>query len=216
MPARLRIASPAATPAPPIQLASTGLPKTPPIARSRSAVCVGSVMAWGARMASRPSLPGSCSTSSTARAYRSASASPRTSTGLAWLQCGGNSRSSAARVGSDSSASAPPERNSSSVASTAGPPALVTIASRGPAGRGCLANASAMWNRSAMRSTRSTPERRKAASSTSSRPASAPVWEAAARAPASVRPGLRTMIGLLSATSRAAERKARASPIVSM
>ena len=64
--------------------------------------------------------------------------------------------------------------------------------------------------------TRSTPQRRKAASSTSSLPVSDPVCEAAALAPASVRPGLITMIGLLGATSRAADRKARASPMVSM
>ena len=64
--------------------------------------------------------------------------------------------------------------------------------------------------------TRRTPQRRKAASSTSSLPVSDPVCEAAARAPASVRPGLMTMIGLVSATSRAADRNARASPMVSM
>ena len=64
--------------------------------------------------------------------------------------------------------------------------------------------------------TRSTPLRRKAASSTSSLPVSEPVWEAAALAAAAVRPGLMTMMGLLSATSRAAERNERASPMVSM
>ncbi len=64
--------------------------------------------------------------------------------------------------------------------------------------------------------TRSTPLRRKAASSTSSLPVSDPVCEAAALAAAAVRPGLMTMMGLLSATSRAAERKARALPMVSM
>ena len=64
--------------------------------------------------------------------------------------------------------------------------------------------------------TRSTPLRRKAASSTSSLPVSEPVCEAAALAAAAVRPGLMTMMGLFSATSRAAERKERASPMVSM
>jgi hypothetical protein len=59
-------------------------------------------------------------------------------------------------------------------------------------------------------------QRRNAASSTSSAPASAPVCEAAARAAASVRPALITMIGLFSATSRAAEMNERASPIDSM
>ena len=69
---------------------------------------------------------------------------------------------------------------------------------------------------SEMRSTRKMPTRRNAASSTSSLPASEPVCEAAALAAAAVRPALITMIGLASATSRAAERKRRASPIVSM
>ena len=64
--------------------------------------------------------------------------------------------------------------------------------------------------------TRSTPLRRKAASSTSSLPVSEPVWEAAALAAAALRPGLMMMIGLLSATSRAAERNDRALPMDSM
>src|ERR1035438_5465316 len=48
--------------------------------------------------------------------------------------------------------------------------------------------------------------------STSSEPVNDPVCVAAARLPASVRPGLMTIIGLFNATSRAAERKARAWP----
>ena len=64
--------------------------------------------------------------------------------------------------------------------------------------------------------TRSTPLRRKAASSTSSLPVSEPVCEAAALAAAAERPGLMTMMGLFSATSRAAERKERALPMLSM
>ncbi len=73
-----------------------------------------------------------------------------------------------------------------------------------------------MWNNSAMVSTRSTPTRRNAACSTSSLPVSEPVCEAAAFAAAAVRPTLMTMIGFVSATSRAAERNDRASPIDSM
>jgi hypothetical protein len=64
--------------------------------------------------------------------------------------------------------------------------------------------------------TRSTPQRRNAASSTSSEPAREPVCEAAALAACSERPALITMMGLLRATSRAADRKLRASPIASM
>ena len=57
-----------------------------------------------------------------------------------------------------------------------------------------------------MELTRSTPTRRKAASRTSSVPVSEPVCEAAALAAAAVRPALITMMGLVSETSRAAER----------
>ena len=64
--------------------------------------------------------------------------------------------------------------------------------------------------------TRKTPERRNAASSTSSDPVSAPVWDAAACAASSLRPALITMIGLLSDTSRAADMNDRAFPIDSM
>ena len=73
-----------------------------------------------------------------------------------------------------------------------------------------------MSNNSEMASTRRTPTRWKAACKTSSLPVSEPVCEAAALAAASVRPGLMTMIGLVSATSRAADKKARASPMLSM
>ena len=119
-------------------------------------------------------------------------------------------------VSGDSSASSPPPATSASVASTPGPPALVRMHSRLPRGRGCLASTSDMKKMSAMLFTRSTPLRRKAASSTSSLPVSAPVCEAAALAAAAVRPALITMTGLVSETSRAAERNERASPIDSM
>ena len=67
-----------------------------------------------------------------------------------------------------------------------------------------------------MLSTRNTPLRRNAASSTSSDPARAPVWEAAACPAASVRPAFMTMMGLVRATSRAADKNERASPMDSM
>src|ERR1700687_4632501 len=67
-----------------------------------------------------------------------------------------------------------------------------------------------------MFSTRRTPQRRKAASYTSSLPVKAPVCDAAAREAASERPALITMIGLLNDTSRAADKKDRASPIDSI
>ena len=138
------------------------------------------------------------------------------STGLLWLQCAGKNRLNSAIVFSDRGASRPPPPINASVASTPGPPALVTIVSRSPEGRGCLASISAMLNKSAMLSTRSTPTLLNPALRTSSLPVSAPVWEAAALAAASVLPGLMTMMGLVNATSRAAERNQRASPIVSI
>jgi hypothetical protein len=73
-----------------------------------------------------------------------------------------------------------------------------------------------MSKRSEMLSTRRTPLRAKAASSTSSEPVREPVWEAAACEAAAVRPALMTMMGLVRATSRAAERNERASPTDSM
>ena len=60
-------------------------------------------------------------------------------------------------VSGESGASSPLFSISASVARTPGPPALVTIASRGPLGRGCLASTSAMSNTSEIESTRSTP-----------------------------------------------------------
>jgi hypothetical protein len=73
-----------------------------------------------------------------------------------------------------------------------------------------------MLNSSEIRPTRNTPQRRKAASSTSSLPVRDPVCATAAWDASSVRPGLMTMTGLVSATSRAADRNDRASPIDSM
>ena len=216
MPASRRRFAPSTTSAPPIQLASTGLPVLVAKGVSSSAVLVGSVIAWGVRMTSMPSDSGSLAATSRAAAYRSGGASPMMSTGLLWLQTEGSTALNAAVAAGEISVSCPPPPIRASVASTPGPPAFVTIVSLRPRGRGCLARTSAMPNMSSMLSTRSTPTRLNAASSTSSLPVSEPVWEAAALAAWAVRPGLMTMMGLASATSRAADRKARASPTVSM
>ena len=138
------------------------------------------------------------------------------SIGLLWLQTDGRTALSASIVSGEISDSSPPPPMSASVAMTPGPPALVTIERRGPRGRGCLARMSETWNSSLMESTRRTPARRKAASRTSSEPVREPVCDAAAFAAWAVRPGLMTMIGFDRATSRAADRKALASPMVSM
>src|SRR5581483_2199748 len=115
------------------------------------------------------------------------------STGFPWLQWEGRTRFSASSVATESSHNSAPPATRASAASTAGPPALVTIISLGPRVRGCRFNSSAMSNSSATVSTRSTPQRRKAASSTSSAPVIAPVCETAALAAAAVRPALTTM-----------------------
>ena len=119
-------------------------------------------------------------------------------------------------VSGDNWANAPCFLIKASVASTPGPPALVKMVNLLPLGRGCFANNSVILKRSWMVSTRSTPQRRKAASKTSSLPAKVPVCEAVALAASPVRPPLITIIGLLKATSLAAERKERASPIDSI
>ena len=54
------------------------------------------------------------------------------STGLLWLQCGRQEFLNVFKVSGESSASSPPAVSSSSVASTPGPPAFVTIVRRGP------------------------------------------------------------------------------------
>ena len=64
------------------------------------------------------------------------------SIGLLWLQCGGSTLLSSSVVDVEISASSPPSVSSASVAITPGPPALVTIASLGPLGRGWLASTS--------------------------------------------------------------------------
>ena len=67
-PASRRMRSPASTSSPPIQLARIGLPVPDAYGTSCWAVRVGSVIAWGVRMTSNPSLPGSRVTTSSAAA----------------------------------------------------------------------------------------------------------------------------------------------------
>ena len=144
IPARLRMSRPAATSVPPIHEARTGFPVWWAYALRCSAVSVGSAMPWGQVMASRPSLPGSCAAISRTFAKRSGSASPRTSMGLLWLQWGGRILLRASVDSEASLASSPPFDSRPSAAKTPGPPALVTIARRGPLGRGCFDSTSAM------------------------------------------------------------------------
>mmetsp|Transcript_41090 Transcript_41090/g.102637 ORF Transcript_41090/g.102637 Transcript_41090/m.102637 type:complete len:285 (+) Transcript_41090:1237-2091(+) len=212
----LRSWAPRSTSEPPIQLAITGTRDLWADGSTISAVFVGSVMSCGESTTSIPSLLGSSATTSTALAYVSGDASPNTSTGLEWLQAGGRNWFSLLMVDSSSVAISASLRAAASVASTPGPPAFVMITKRGPFGRFCFASVSATSNSSPMVSTRKTPARFMAASKMLSAPASEPVWDEAALAAASVRPALMTIKGFFSATSLAADRKARASPIASI
>ena len=70
-----------------------------------------------------------------------------------------------------------------SAVTTPQPPAVVTTATRGPRGTGCVANVAAASNASSTVAARVIPAARHSPSNTLSSVASAPVWLAAARAP---------------------------------
>ena len=74
---------------------------------------------------------------------------------------------------------------------------MVIIATLSPFGRGAFENARPKSNNSAMVSTRMIPDWWNAVSNARSLPASAPVCEDAASAPAELEPDLRTIIGFL-------------------
>ncbi len=94
-----------------------------------------------------------------------------------------------------------------------GPPALVTIATRVPAGTGWAASRAPTSNSSCIVSVRITPAWPKSASTvTSEADSSAPVCEALARAPAGERPLLTATIGLALLTLRAIRAKRRGLP----
>ncbi len=185
IPARFRMASPAATSAPPIQLARIGLPFRSANGFNASAVCVGSVTACGVSTTRRPSLFSSFAAIATALAYRSGPASPRISIGLPWLQCAGKNvelldtlvRKRREFTIQRNQAIRRKHFRSSRVSDDSEPRTL----------RAWLPpNHFRHSNRSEMRLTRSTPTRRNAAFSTSSLPDRDPVWDAAALLAASV------------------------------
>ena len=93
------------------------------------------------------------------------------------------------------------------------PPAFVTMATRSPFGGGWFARIVATSNISSSVSVRITPAwRNRASTVTSEAASSAPVWEAAARAPAALRPDFTAMIGLRRLTSRASRANRRGFP----
>ena len=75
------------------------------------------------------------------------------------------------------------------------------IATLSPFGSGAFENAKPKSNNSAMVSTRIIPDCLNDVSNARSLPASAPVWEDAAAAPAELEPDLSTIIGFLRAVS---------------
>ena len=95
------------------------------------------------------------------------------------------------------------------MAMTPGPPALVMIPRPPPTGRCAFPRASAQSKSWRTVSTRMMPGPAEKGVIDSSTPAMAPVWEAAARAPASLRPDLAEMMGLIRETARAALMKRR-------
>ena len=111
------------------------------------------------------------------------------SSGLCRLQNGGRISSSSASSSAGSSASVRPCRATSSAASTPAPPPLVTTATRRPLGSGSCRRGTCRGRRlPAMDVQVMTPACRAAASQTAAEPAMAPVCDAAALPPYSVRP----------------------------
>ena len=135
------------------------------------------------------------------------------STGLATAASAGKpSRSLAWSCGESSTTWSPPA-SQASAHMIPGPPALVTIATRRPAGTGWLANSEATSNSSARVSVRITPAWwNRASTVTSEAASSAPVWEELARAPATERPLLTASTGLVLATRRAIRANLRGLP----
>ena len=138
------------------------------------------------------------------------------STGLPCDQLAGSTASSSRSAASLSVASGTPWAAAASAAITPAPPPLVRMVTRSPIGARKRVSTSAARNSCSRLSTRSMPARAMAASYTSSEPASAPVCEAAARLPCSLRPALTTITGLLRAAARAADMNLRAPSIASM
>ena len=132
------------------------------------------------------------------------------STGLPRDQLAGSTLSRSRMRPSPSSASGTLCAAAASAAITPTPPPLVRMVILSPMGDLKRVRISAARNSSSRLSTRSMPARAMAASTTLSAPASAPVCEAAAFWPCSLRPALTTITGLLRAAERAADMNLRA------
>ncbi len=146
------------------------------------------------------SIPSSSSSVARARAYSPSAADAIMSTGLPTLASAGRKEARVARVCSENVAISSPRLTQASVAMMAGPPALVTMPTRLPAGSGQRSSARTTPNSSSMVLARITPHCRRNADTVTSAPAIAPVWLVAARAPSAVRPDLTTRMGFLRLT----------------
>src|SRR3954468_3031915 len=119
------------------------------------------------------------------------------STGFETLASSGRNDRSAVLVASESGLTRRPVAAHLSAHRIPRPPAFVTIAIRSPFGGGWFARIVATSNISSSVSVRITPDWRNSASTVTSLAASsAPVCEAAARAPAALRPDFTATIGL--------------------
>ena len=107
---------------------------------------------------------------------------------------------------SESFGTSSPQATSTSVAMTAGPPVLVMMPTRFPAGIGWVAKAMAARIISPSSVKERMPVFSKISSVAISTPAREPVWEEAALAPCSVRPAFMASTGFRAATSRATSR----------
>ena len=114
-------------------------------------------------------------------------------------------------VGQRGELAAPIARVTASAVTTPQPPAVVTIAVRGPCGSGCVANVAAASNASSTVAVRVMPAWRHMPSKTRSSAARLPVWLAAARCPPLVAPPFTTTMGLRRAASRSRSNSARPS-----
>ena len=134
------------------------------------------------------------------------------STGFARLASAGSSSASFVVVSGASSESSRPDASQASEQRIPSPPAFVRIATRRPLGSGCVERSAAASISSSSVVARSTPAWWKSASTACSEPASAAVWEPAARAPALDVPLFIARIGFLRATRRAIRPNRRGLP----
>ena len=163
-------------------------------------------------MTIRASVSLSVRATSIAWRYSSGPADATMSTGLPVLAAGGRNAPSRARVSGENGGTVSPDDSQASTARMPGPPALVTMATRRPAGSGCASRQAAMSNISSIVSARMTPAWWKSASTATSLAASAAVWLPAARDPPRVRPAFTATIGLVRPMRRASRANRRGFP----